>query len=130
MEISQISSPFLARKSIPDQHDDMHEELKNVLTLFRERRKHLDIHKTPDVFISQTSNPQEVELWLKAKGFDDRTVKKLKGVAGNELFALKKTTLEEYFGTEDGRRLASQITIQKNVSGVRKFSVCKKIIIN
>lgn len=97
----------------------MHEELKNVLALFRDRRKHLDIHKTPDVFISQTSNPREVETWLRAKGFEERTVKKLTGMTGNELFGLKKQTLEEYFGIEDGRRLASQITIQKNVSGVR-----------
>lgn len=96
----------------------MHEELKNVLVLFRERRKHLDIHKTPDVFITQTSNPAEVENWLKAKGFEERTVKKLKGMSGNDLFKLKKQTLEEYFGIEEGRRLASQITIQKNVSGV------------
>lgn len=98
----------------------MHEELKNVLALFRDRRKHLDIHKTPDVFISHTSNPAEVETWLRAKGFEERTVKKLHGLTGNELFGLKKSTLEEYFGIEEGRRLASQITIQKNVSGVSK----------
>lgn len=100
----------------------MHEELKNVLTLFRERRKHLDIHKTPDVYISQTSTPTEVETWLKAKGFEEKTIKKLKGMSGNDLFALKKHTLEEYFGVEEGRRLASQITIQKNVSGVKFLS--------
>jgi epidermal growth factor receptor kinase substrate 8 len=99
----------------------MQEELKNVLALFRDRRKHLDIHKTPDVFITQKSNPEEVEKWLRAKGFEDRTVKKLNGLTGNDLFTIKKQTLEEYFGVEEGRRLASQITIQKNVSGVRKI---------
>lgn len=96
----------------------MQEELKNVLTLFRERRRNLDIVKTPEVFIQQTSSPSEVEQWLQAKGFSERTVKKMNGLTGNELFALKRHTLEEYCGSEEGKRLASQITIQKNVSGV------------
>ena len=97
----------------------MQEELKNVLTLFRERRRNLDIVKTPEIFIQQTSSPAEVEKWLKAKGFSDKTVKKLHGLTGNELFALNRQTLEEYCGAEEGKRLASQITIQRNVSGVR-----------
>ena len=104
----------------------MQEELKNVLALFRDRRKHLEIHKTPDVFITQTSNPAEIEKWLRAKGFEERTVKKLNGLSGNELFGLKKHTLEDYFGIEEGRRLASQITIQKNVSGVSFASLKQK----
>jgi epidermal growth factor receptor kinase substrate 8 len=110
---------FPARKSMQDQQvDSMHEELKNVLTLFRERRKHLDIHKTPDVYINQNSNPAEVEKWLEAKGFEENTIKKLKGFSGNELFAIKKYKLDEFFGAEESKRLHSQITIQKNVSGV------------
>lgn len=96
----------------------MQEELKNVLTLFRERRRNLDIVKTPEIFIQQTSAPYEVEKWLKAKGFSEKTVKKLTGLTGNELFALNRKTLEEYCGAEEGKRLASQITIQRNVSGV------------
>lgn len=109
-----------ARKiSVNDQtQDEMQEELKNVLSLFRERRRNLDIVKTPEIYIQQTSNPQEVEKWLIAKGFSDRTVKKLHGLTGNELFALNRQTLEEYCGVEEGKRLASQITIQRNVSGV------------
>lgn len=97
----------------------MQEELKNVLTLFRERRRNLDIVKTPEIFIQQTSKPEEVQKWLEAKGFSDKTVKKLHGLTGNELFALNRKTLEEYCGPDEGKRLASQITIQRNVSGVR-----------
>lgn len=97
----------------------MQEELKNVLTLFRERRRNLDILKTPEVFIHQTSNPQEVERWLEAKGFSDKTIKRLHGLTGNQIFALSKDTLEEYCGADEGKRLASQLTIQRNVSGVR-----------
>lgn len=101
----------------------MNEELKNVLTLFREKRRVLDIVKTPEIFIQQSSTADEVEQWLKAKGFSDRVVKKLHGLNGNELFALKRHTLEDYCGSEEGRRLASQITIQRNISGVSAFLV-------
>lgn len=101
----------------------MNEELKNVLTLFREKRRVLDIVKTPEIFIQQSSSADEVEQWLKAKGFSDRVVKKLHGLNGNELFALKRHTLEDYCGSEEGRRLASQITIQRNISGVRFVNV-------
>ncbi len=96
----------------------MNEELKNVLTLFREKRRVLDIVKTPEIFIQQSSSANEVEQWLKAKGFSDNVVKKLNGLDGNKLFALKRHTLEDYCGSEEGRRLASQITIQRNISGV------------
>lgn len=101
------------------QVDNMQEELKSVLTLFREKRRNWDVVKTPEVFISQTSNPEEVKKWLEAKGFSDKVVKRLNGLSGNEIFALKRHTLEEYCGAEEGRRLASQITIQRNISGVK-----------
>lgn len=96
----------------------MQEELKQVLTLFREKRRTLDILKTPEIFIQQSSSANEVEKWLRAKGFSDSVVRKLHGLNGNELFLLTRETLEDYCGMEEGRRLASQITIQRNVSGV------------
>lgn len=96
----------------------MHEELKTVLTLFRDKRRILDIVKTPEIYIQQSSSADEVEKWLQAKGFSDKVVKKLNGLNGNELFALKRHSLEEYCGSDEGRRLASQITIQRNISGV------------
>lgn len=99
--------------------DEMQEELKSVLTMFRDKRRILDIIKTPEIYIQQSSSAAEVEQWLVAKGFTEPVVKKLNGFNGNELFALKRHTMEDYFGSEEGRRLASQITIQRNISGVR-----------
>lgn len=113
-----------ARKSIVSQQstgggqDEMQEELKSVLTLFRDKRRILDIVKTPEIYIQQSSSAAEVEQWLVAKGFTGPVVKRLHGFNGNELFALKRHTMEDYFGSEEGRRLASQITIQRNISGV------------
>lgn len=96
----------------------MQEELKTVLTLFRDKRRILDIVKTPEIYIQQSSSAADVEQWLQAKGFSEKVVKKLNGLNGNELFALKRHTLEDYCGSDEGRRLASQITIQRNISGV------------
>lgn len=50
----------------------MNAELKLVLESFRRQRPHLDIVKTPDVYISQQSSPEEVQSWLKIKGFSKR----------------------------------------------------------
>lgn len=98
---------------------DLHEELKNVLTLFREKKRNLEIVKTPEVFINQTSDPEEVQNWLRAKGFSDRIRKQLHGVTGNELFSLTKSQLEKHCGKDEGRRLDSQLTIQRNISGYK-----------
>ena len=52
----------------------MNEELKLVLDKFRRSRPHLEISKTPDVYINSNSRPKEVQEWLKLKGFSDRLV--------------------------------------------------------
>ncbi|XP_055705250.1 epidermal growth factor receptor kinase substrate 8-like isoform X2 [Phlebotomus papatasi] len=116
-----IRNKHLARQSMGMQNgqEEMQEELRQVLTLFREKRRGLEIMKTPEIFIQQSSTSAEVEKWLKAKGFSDNVVKKLHGINGNELFALKRHTLEEYCGPDEGKRLASQITVQRNVSGYK-----------
>lgn len=107
----------------------MQRELKEVLTLFKEKKRNLDIVKTPDVYITQKSNPTEVQNWLKEKGFSEKTQKRLNGMTASELFKLNRDTLEEYCGVEDGKRLASQITVQRNISGVRKYFVLKISVI-
>lgn len=98
--------------------ESMSDELSQVLKLYREKKNNLDIHKTPEIFIQPSSSPCEVKKWLKAKGFSDQVVKKLGYLNGYELFSLSRETLEEHCGLDEGRRLLSQITIQKNVSGV------------
>lgn len=102
----------------------MQEELRTVLAHFREKRRTLDILKTPEIYIQQTSTAKEVEQWLRAKGFSEKVIKKMKGLNGNELFALKRTTLEDYCGHDEGKRLASQLIIQRNVSGVSLSRPC------
>nr|CAD7259480.1 unnamed protein product [Timema shepardi] len=49
--------------------DLMQEELKAVLTMFREKRPNVEILTTPKVYINQDSSPDEVQKWLQAKSF-------------------------------------------------------------
>ncbi|XP_063861534.1 epidermal growth factor receptor kinase substrate 8-like isoform X3 [Scylla paramamosain] len=99
--------------------DLMNAELKMVLESFRRQRPHLEIVKTPDVFINQKSTPEEVQAWLKDKAFSKRIMKQFEGVDGEKMFTLDKNKLEEYCGPREGARLYSQITVQRNVSGFK-----------
>lgn len=95
----------------------INDELKITL-MQREKRKDLEILKTPQIYIDQNSKPKEIEEWLRAKGFSDVIVKKLRGLSGEELFALSSHVIEGYFGQQDSRRLISQIVLQKNICEV------------
>ncbi|KPU79651.1 uncharacterized protein Dana_GF17076, isoform D [Drosophila ananassae] len=93
--------------------DDVNDELR-VMLQQRQRRKDLEILKTPEIFITQNSKPKEVEEWLRGKGFSDTIVKRLHTLSGEEIFALSPHTIESYFGQRESRRLISQIVLQKN----------------
>lgn len=93
--------------------DDVNDELRIALQQ-RQRRRDLEILKTPEIFITQNSKPQEVEEWLRGKGFSDEIVKRLHTLSGEEIFALSPHTIESYFGQRESRRLISQIVLQKN----------------
>lgn len=100
----------------------MNDELAKVLKLYREKNHNWDIHKTPEIFIQPTSSSANVKQWLKAKGFSDYVVTKFGYLNGHELFSLDRETLEEHCGAEEGKRLLSQITVQRNISGVSRTS--------
>lgn len=106
-----------------DNRDTMNDELNKVLKLYREKSHNWDIHKTPEIFIQPTSSPANVKQWLKAKGFSDYVISKFGYLNGHELFSLDRETLEEHCGIEEGRRLLSQITVQRNVSGVSQMQM-------
>ncbi|XP_032524752.1 epidermal growth factor receptor kinase substrate 8-like isoform X2 [Danaus plexippus] len=106
-------------KSAISTSSGLHEELKMVLPQITQRR--LDIKKTPDIFIHQKSNPEEVVQWLEAKGFSSTAQKQLR-VSGHQLFALSRSQLERVVGADEGKRLYSQILVQRNVSGYKTTS--------
>lgn len=100
---------------------DVHDELR-LLQQQRERRKDLEILKTPEIFITQNSKPSEVEEWLRGKGFSDIIIKRLHTLSGEEIFALSPHTIESYFGRRESRRLISQIVLQKNFCEVSSWT--------
>ncbi|KAJ8951449.1 hypothetical protein NQ318_006878 [Aromia moschata] len=106
-------------RSTVSAEDRMQEELVNVLTLVRERNKerHLDIKQTPESYIDQKSSPNDVRQWLDKKGFSVKIQDKFIGVGGHHLFDFKKPELEAICGKDEGRRLYSQLNIQKAISG-------------
>lgn len=119
---SQIRSKETATATVPnrskDQRESMNDELAKVLKAYREKNQNWDVHKTPEIFIQPTSSPSDVKQWLKAKAFSEFVVAKFGYLAGHELFSLDRETLEDLCGIEEGKRLLSQITVQRNVSGV------------
>lgn len=102
--------------------EKMQDELNIVLTMFREKKRNLDIRQTPEVFINQKSNPEEIQEWLEAKDFAPEICQKFKGLSGHQLLSFSRQQLEKVCGASEGKRLYSQLNIQKSVCGVRKTS--------
>lgn len=107
----------------------INDELKFTL-MQREKRRDLEILKTPQIYINQNSTSKEIEEWLRGKGFSDLIVKKLHGLNGDELFDLSAHVLEGYFGQKESRRLISQIVLQKNICEVIKLYFGNKQVHN
>lgn len=101
----------------------MQDELNIVLSMVREKKhkSHIAVRQTPEVYINQKSQANEVQSWLKAKDFDSQICAKFKAVGGNNLFDFTKHQLEKICGPNEGARLYSQLSIQKSVSGVSKM---------
>lgn len=98
----------------------MQEELKNVLDVFKDSQKnHLEVTKTPDIYIGQDSTPHEVREWLKQKQFSERVLTQLSGFNGAKVLELTRKNLIASFGKEEGARLDSQLTLSKNTKGYR-----------
>ncbi|XP_055903861.1 epidermal growth factor receptor kinase substrate 8 [Eupeodes corollae] len=101
-----------------ESQDVIQEELRQSM-LQREKRRDLEILKTPQIYIEASSTSKEVEEWLRKKGFSDQVIKKLHGLNGSELFALPDETVDGYFCKEDSQRLKSQVLLQKKFSGFK-----------
>lgn len=107
------SEPVTPKSMQPQEAYGMQEELKHVLSHYR----NIEVVKTPNVYIQQSASQAEVQHWLRAKGFSEAIITRLQNCNGTRLFALQRKQLEEICGVEEGRRMHSQITVQRNVSG-------------
>ncbi|XP_031835428.1 epidermal growth factor receptor kinase substrate 8 isoform X2 [Nomia melanderi] len=107
-----------SRKSIGglSNQEQMQEELKFVLSIFREKRQTENDVIRQEAVLDQYSSPSEVLSWLNAKGFSEKTCKQLKDTTGSDLFDLTRRQMEQYCGSSEGSRLYSQITLVKTES--------------
>jgi len=115
-------TPTVIRRAAPKKTErsdstatSMAEELRHVLSFYSEdKAKHLEIQKTPDIFIDQRSTAREVKEWLQAKQFSNRVLKQMEGHNGRQVLGLQREALEAAFGKEEGGRLDSQIILSRN----------------
>uniref|UniRef100_A0A673A4Z3 Epidermal growth factor receptor kinase substrate 8-like protein 2 n=1 Tax=Sphaeramia orbicularis TaxID=375764 RepID=A0A673A4Z3_9TELE len=77
----------------------------------------------PQIPLTYDSNPEQVTAWLSSKGLSKPTVECLGILTGAQLFSLNKEELKAVCGDEGGR-VFSQITVQKEQLEVSHVSVC------
>ncbi|XP_043253471.1 epidermal growth factor receptor kinase substrate 8-like isoform X2 [Colletes gigas] len=95
----------------PQSQDQMHQELKFVLNIYREKKQNVKDISGPDVILDQFSSPSEVHNWLMVKGFSEKTCKQLRDMTGSDIFDLTRRQMDHYCGAGEGSRLYSQITL-------------------
>lgn len=129
---SSKSGSYKSTKSLGgiSNQEQVQEELKHVLNMFKEKKRRPDIIEMQATLLHPYSTPREVQSWLVAKGFSDKVCKQLKDMTGAEIFNLTKRQLEQQFGPEEGPRLEQEITSSRNVCGYEttRVSELKRIL--
>ncbi|XP_076675798.1 epidermal growth factor receptor kinase substrate 8 isoform X2 [Andrena cerasifolii] len=93
--------------------EQMQEELKYVLTIYREKKQRGKNPGKREAVLDQYSSPSEVHSWLIAKGFSEKACKQLRDMTGADIFDLTKRQLDNYCGVTEGGKLYSQITLAR-----------------
>ncbi|CAB1413270.1 unnamed protein product [Pleuronectes platessa] len=111
---NQRPAPFNRRKS---NMEDVQDELMHRLTLGRSAQKKFPLPARgggggASVSITYDSSPDDVKVWLDAKGFSPVTITSLGVLTGAQLFSLNKDELKTVC-PDDGARVFSQVTVQK-----------------
>ncbi|XP_070803210.1 epidermal growth factor receptor kinase substrate 8 isoform X1 [Pituophis catenifer annectens] len=103
--------PVDRRKS---QMEEVQDELIHRLTIGRntaQKKFQVPRSSAPVVNINYESSPEDIKVWLQAKGFNSVTVNSLGVLTGAQLFSLNKDELKSV--CPEGARVYSQITVQK-----------------
>ncbi|XP_070785125.1 epidermal growth factor receptor kinase substrate 8a isoform X2 [Enoplosus armatus] len=125
---NQRPAPVNRRKS---NMEEVQDELMHRLTLGRSAQKKFQVPSRggslPSVSISYDSSPDEVKIWLEAKGFSPVTITSLGVLTGAQLFSLNKEELKTVC-PDDGARVFSQVTVQKAALEKRSGSELQEIM--
>ncbi|XP_022256397.1 epidermal growth factor receptor kinase substrate 8-like isoform X3 [Limulus polyphemus] len=123
------TKPFVVKKkdvSVPrDAHDCLKKELYEHVTLGCNTNKKwgkINLNHWDGLYITAESKPVEVQEWLESKDFVPKIRDLFNGMTGKMMFKLTRSRLEEVLGNEEGGRLHSHLTVQKNISGYKTFS--------
>ncbi|KAK9890135.1 hypothetical protein WA026_008942 [Henosepilachna vigintioctopunctata] len=95
----------------------MHNELFHIFKTNTPRKNFIGAKKTKDSYIDQSSTADAVREWLIAKNFSSEICDTFKGVDGFSMFSASKEDLQKVCGEVAGKRLYSQINLQKSISG-------------
>ncbi|XP_014478561.1 PREDICTED: epidermal growth factor receptor kinase substrate 8-like isoform X2 [Dinoponera quadriceps] len=128
---SITSTSSKAEKSNASSLVQVHNELKFVLSIFREKKANSPKNDTQqEIWLNQHSTPRDVQAWLTAKGFAQKICKQFESMNGTELFNLTRRQLEQYCGMSEGSRLNGQLTLARNESGYKtaRSSELKQIL--
>lgn len=108
----------------------MQEELRQVLSVFRTKKNNGNDSVNRDPILDHYSTPREVQNWLIAKGFSEKSCKQLKDMTGAEVFNLTKRQLEQHCDVGEGSKLYSQISLARVESEKksRRTSELKQIL--
>lgn len=113
----ELQFPPVLKKS-KSQHDLLQDEIQEKLS-----KGKLNIKRTaPNAYFTARSTPEEVAEWLRAKEFSEDAQYQLRNCNGATLMTMDYPILERHFGRDEGKRLASQIELQKKISGFKTMS--------
>ncbi|XP_076347209.1 epidermal growth factor receptor kinase substrate 8-like isoform X6 [Tachypleus tridentatus] len=123
------TKPLVVKKkdvSVPrDAHDRLKKELYEHVTLGYNSNKKwgkVNLNHWDGLYITAESKPAEVQEWLESKDFAPKIRNLFNEMTGKMMFKLTRSRLEEVLGNEEGGRLHSHLTVQKNISGYKTFS--------
>ncbi|XP_064635199.1 epidermal growth factor receptor kinase substrate 8-like isoform X3 [Lineus longissimus] len=97
--------------------DDLHNELLQRMSMGKNRNAH-KAPKAPTLYINADSTWEEVEDWLNSKTFSQRVIGAVSGYSGIDIFNVPRNDIYDIaMNREEGHRLESLLTVQKNICG-------------
>ncbi|XP_076353156.1 uncharacterized protein LOC143248576 [Tachypleus tridentatus] len=127
--LTQPWKPLIVKKrnaSVPkDAHGRLKKEVTDQMTLGHSAHRKwgkVNLGHRDGLNITAKSSPAEVQEWLKSKDFSPSIRNLFDGMTGKMMFKFTRSRLEDVLGNEEGSRLHSHLTVQKNISGFKTYS--------
>ncbi|XP_022243518.1 epidermal growth factor receptor kinase substrate 8-like [Limulus polyphemus] len=127
--ITQPLKPLIVKNrnvSVPkDAHNRLKKELTDQVTLGHNAHRKwgkVNLNHWDGLYITAESSPAEVQEWMESKDFSPEIRNLFRDMTGKMMYKFTRSRLEEVLGNEEGGRLHSHLTVQKNISGYKTYS--------